>query len=179
MEPVVIEVRQSGELWLTTSDGGVLVYSCNRNAAIIAAAAVLRRQLRDPVEVARLTFVGLELDELLAAPSMSPNWKRKGSPIDVELFEQAETFLQTELIPSEEADLLAEYRASLTAWKFSQALECLAELGERQACSNPFWRVLEQLTVPIWPTKWMTDRRAKGQRETRIADIQRRAKGHA
>jgi hypothetical protein len=41
------------------------------------------------------------------------NRKRKGPPIEAELFGQAEAYLQTEFVPLEEAELLAEYRAAV------------------------------------------------------------------
>jgi hypothetical protein len=105
-----------------------------------------------------------------------PNRKRKGPPIEVELFEQAAAYLQTEWIPPEESELLSECRAALTGSDFDLALECLIQLGERQECSTSYWRVLERLAVGVWPTRWMVDRRAKGQRETRIESIRRRAR---
>jgi hypothetical protein len=108
-----------------------------------------------------------------------PNWKRKGPPIEMEVFGQAEAFLQTELVPPEEAELLEKYRVARRGWQFGEALECLVQLGERQACSNPYWRVLERLTTGVWHTQWMVDRREKGRIESRIAYIKRRARGLA
>jgi len=175
----VIELKPLGEFWQVTHDGSVLACAVTRQGAINAAAALLRRQLKDPAAVAGLRFVGLELAELLAAPPMDPNWKRKGPRIEVELFEQAEVYLQTELIPADEAELVGEYRAALQDGDFGQALECLLQLGERQGCTNPYWRVLERLAEPVWPTRWMVDRRAKGQREAKIAVIKQRARGQA
>lgn len=125
-----------------------------------------------------MSFVGLEITDLIAAEPMSPNWKRKGPSIEVELFEQAEMYLQTELVPDSEVALINGYRAALGAEDFDEALECLVQLGERQECSNPFWRLLERIAEAVWPTQWMVDRRAKGQREARIACILRRARGY-
>jgi hypothetical protein len=175
----VIELKPFGEFWQVTHNGSVLVCAVARQGAINAAAALLRQQLKDPAVVAGLQFVGVELAELLSAPPMDPNWKRKGPRIEVELFEQAEAYLQTELVSADEAELVGEYRAALQGEDFDQALECLVQLGERQCCTNPFWRVLERLTEAVWPTQWMVGRRAKGQREAKIAAIKQRARGRA
>jgi len=111
---------------------------------------------------------------------MDPNWKRKKGPrIEVELFEQAEAYLQSELVPADEEALFGEYSTALQEDDFEGALECLVQLGERQGCTNPFWQVLERLAEAVWPTQWMVDRRAKGQREAKIALIKQRARGRA
>src|SRR5947207_2399551 len=109
----VIELKPLGEFWQVTHDGSVLACAVERQGAINATAALLRRQLKDPAAVAGLHLVGLELAELLAAPPMDPNWKRKGPRIEVDLFEQAEAYLQTELVSAEEAELVGEYRAAV------------------------------------------------------------------
>lgn len=176
----VIELKPFGKFWQVTHDGNVIACAVTRQAAINATAGLLRRQLKDPAALAVLSFVGLEVAELLAAPPMDPNnWKRKGPRIEVELFEQAEGYLQAELVPADEAELIGEFRTALQGDDFCQALECLLLLGERQGCSNQFWQVLERLAEAVWPTQWMVDRRAKGQREAKIAAIKHRARGRA
>jgi hypothetical protein len=179
MMEAVIELKLFGEFWQVTHNGSVLTCAITRQGAINAASGLLRQQLEDPGAVAGLTFCGLELAELLAAPPMDPNWKRKGSRIEVELFEQAEAYLQTELASADEARFVSDYRTALQGEDFDQALECLVQMGERQSCTNPFWQVLERLADAVWPTQWMADRRAKGQREAKIASIKQRARGWA
>lgn len=173
----VIELKPLGEFWQVTHIGNVLICAASREGAISAAARLLRQRLNDPAALAGLQFVGLDPAELLATQPMDRDWKRKGPQIEVELFEQAEAYLQTEMIPAEEGKLVDEFRAALQDRNFDQALECLVQLGERQACTNPFWRVLERLVGAVWPTQWMVDRRAKGQREAKIAAIKQRARG--
>ena len=175
----LIELKPFGEFWQVTYDGSVIACAVTRTGAVSAAAALLCRQLKDPAAVTGYSFVGLELTELLAAPPMDPNWKRKGPRIEVELFGQAEAYLQTDLVPTGEVQLLGEYRTALEGEDFVQALERLVQLGESQDCTNPFWRVLERLAEAVWPTQYMVDRRAKGQREAKIAAIKARARGQA
>ena len=175
----VVELKPFGGFWQVTHNDRVIAYAVNRRAAVNVTAALLRRQLKDPRTTAELTFVGLELAELLEAPSMDPNWKRKGPRIEIELFEQAEAYLRTELIPADEAALLGKLRTALQAERFGEALDCLVQLGEFQGCTNPYWRVLERLAEAVWPTQWMVDRRAKGQVESKVAAIKRRARGRA
>src|SRR5947209_18593854 len=91
----VVEVQPTGEFWQGGYNGRVLVRATERRGAINAAAALLRRQLKDPAAVAAMTFAGVELHELLAAPALDPNWKRKGPPVAVERFAQAGAFVQT------------------------------------------------------------------------------------
>lgn len=179
MMEAVVELKPFGEFWQVTHNSSVLACAVTRQAVMNAAAALLRQQLKDPGTVAGLKFVGLELADLLGALPMDPNRTRKGPPIEVELFEQAEAYLQTELAPADETELVAEYRTALQGADFDQALDCLVQLGERQSCSNPFWKVLERLADAVWPTQWMVDRRAKGQREAKIAAIKQRARGRA
>lgn len=173
----VIKLKPLGEFWQVLYDGRVIACAIAREGAVSAAAGLLRRQVQDPVARGELTCVGLELAELLAAPPMKPNWKRKGPPIPIELFDRAESYLQTELVLGDEAELVRSYREALQTEDYSRALECLVQLGERQDCTNPFWQALEGLTDAVWPTKWMVDRRAKGQREAQIAVIRQRARG--
>lgn len=175
----VIELKPFGEFWQVTHDGNVIVCAVTRQAAINATAGLFRRQLKVPAALAGLSFIGLEAAELLAVPPMDPNWKRKEPLIEVELFDQAEGYLQTELVPEDEVRLLGEYRSALAREDFGLALERLAQLGESQDCTNPFWRMLERLVEAVWPTKYMVDRRAKGQRETKITAIKARARGWA
>lgn len=175
----LIELMPFGEFWQVKQNGSVLACAVTRQGAINAVAALLRRQLKDPAAVAALKFVGFELAEVLLAAPMDPNWKRKGLRIEVELFDQAEAFLQTEMVLPVEEALVAEYRAMMADDDFEHALDCLVQLGERQGCSNLFWQVLERLAEAIWPTQWMVDRRAKGQREEKIATIKQRARGLA
>lgn len=175
----VVELKPVGECWQVTHDGNVIADAVTRQAAINATAGLLRRNLKDPAKLAALNFVGLDVAELLAARPVDPNWKRKGPRIEVELFERSEAYLQTELVSAEEMELIGEYRVALQAEQFAQALECLVRLGERQGCTNPFWRVLEGLVDAVWPTEYIVNRRAKGQREAKIADIKARARGRA
>jgi hypothetical protein len=173
----VIELKPLGEFWQVLYAGHVIACAVAREGAVSAAAGLLRRQLQDPAARAELTCVGLELAELLAAPPMEPNWKRKGPPIPIEFFARAELYLQTELVPDDEAELIDAYRAALQAEDYSRALEQLVQLGERQDCTNPFWQALAGLIDAVWPTQWMVERRAKGQREAKIATIRQRARG--
>lgn len=173
---VVVELKPFGQFWQLTRNGTVLVCSVERRGAINAAAALLRPELTDPETLTHIKFIGLEVSDLVA-PESDPNWKRKGPPVELELFEKAEAYLRTELILADEVALLGEYRIALDAQDFDKALDCLMQLGEWQRCSNPFWRVLEQLAFAVWPTQHMVDRRAKGQRETKIAAIKQRARG--
>ena len=94
--------------------------------------------------------------------------------IDWEPYIQAEAYLQTELIPLEEAELLAKYRAAVTGRRFGEAVGCLVELGDRQGCSNPYWQALEK--VPYPPLR-SHDRRVQGQLDALKDYIRRRAKG--
>jgi hypothetical protein len=171
----VIELKRSGEMWQVTYDASVIACALSRESAIKATAALLRGQLNDPATVEALTFVGVELTELLNAPPMI--WKSKAPQVDVDLFGQAEAYLQMELIPTDQAQLVTDYQAALQDEDFDRALECLVEMGEQQNCSNPFWGILERLAEVVWPTQWMVDRRAKGQVEARIAAIRQRARG--
>lgn len=107
-----------------------------------------------------------------------PGPRLKGPRVEIELFEYAEAYLQTELVPGDQAALLEEYHASLLHYRFGQALDLLVQLGEQQQCTIPFWRVLAKLTKSVWPTEWIVDRREKGKLETRIARIKRRARGN-
>jgi hypothetical protein len=175
----VIELKPLGDFWQVTLDGSVIACAITRQGAINAAAAHLHWQLKDPAAVVNLSLIGLQLAELLATPPKDRRWKRKGPRIEVELFGQAEAYLQSELVPADEAQLAGQYRAALQEEDFGLALECLVELGERQGCTNLFWKVLEQLAGAVWPTQWMVDRRAKGQREAQIAAIRQRARGLA
>jgi hypothetical protein len=176
MNPIIIELKPFGQFWQVTRNGDILVCAVDRNGAINTAARLLCPEIRN-LDSKHFTLIGLEFSELQQAKSLDPNWKRKGPRIEVELFDQAEVYLQVELLPPEEAALIEAYRAALAEDDFNTALKCLVQLGERQDCSNPFWKVLERLTGPIWPTQWMVDRREKGRREAKIAAIKRRARG--
>ena len=175
MIAIVIELRSAGEMWQALYQGQVIACALSRQEAINATAGLLRRQLLDPVTRQSLQFVGLDLVELLSAPPKDPSGRRKGLPIDLKLYEQAEAYLQTELVSAEEAALIDEYRRALEARNFGRALECLVELGEWQECTNPFWQLLERLAPAVWPTQNLVDRRLKGQREAWIAAIRQRA----
>lgn len=172
---MIIELQMTDGAWQVLYQGQVIACALSRQGAINATAGLLRRQLLDPIARQSLQFVGLELEELLSAPPMDPNWRRKGLPIDRKLYEQAEAYLQTELVSAEEAALIDEYRGALEARNFGRALECLVELGEWQECTNPFWQLLEQLAPAVWPTQYLVDRRLKGRREAWIAAIRQRA----
>jgi hypothetical protein len=173
----VIELKQLGVFWQITHNEQVIAFEATRQSAIDAAGWSLRHQLNDPT--VDFSFIGLELAELLAASKRSPYRKQKGPRVEVELVYQAESHLQTELVSADESELIGEYRAALRQEDFAQALECLVQLGELQDCSNPFWQILERLIEAVWPTQWMVDSRAKGLRETKIAAVRSRARGHS
>ena len=102
---------------------------------------------------------------------------KRPPPIDWEPYHRAETYLQTELVSAEEAELLARYRAAVDGRRVGEALACLVELGDRQGCTNPYWQALERIAVPPRPRLKNPDRRAQGRLDALIEYIQRRARG--
>jgi len=179
VESVVVELKPLGQFWQVTRNGTVLACAIDRRGAINVAARLLRPETRNPESLRVMCFVGLELAELERAESVDPNWRHKGPRIELDLFEAAERYLQVELVPADEIGLIAEYRQALTEDHWDTALECLVQLGERQQCSNPFWKLVERLADALWQTAWMVDRRERGQGEAKVAAIKQRAKGRA
>ena len=177
MAEAVIEVKPVLEMWQVTYNGSLTACTATRWSAVNSVARLLRQQLRQPDGAAGLTFVGLELSEVLASPVMNPNRRRKGPRIELELFERAEAYLQMEIVSPEETDLIEGYRSAFANERWGEALNHLVELGELQGCTNPFWKALEPLAEAVWSTKFSVDRRAKGQREGKVEMIKKRARG--
>jgi hypothetical protein len=167
VDQIVIELRQRERLWEVTRNGSPLG----------VAARLLRADLQDPAVRPAISFVGLEPAELDQALVFDRPWARKRPEVEVRLFSQAETYLELDLMPDEEAALAAEYRRALTAEDWDAALDAVAELGDRQCCTNPFWRLVERLAAVVWTTEWMTDRREQGRVEAKLAEVRRRASG--
>jgi len=178
VDRIVVELRQRERLWEVTRNGSPLAYALDRRVVLRFAARLLRAELQDAGVRLAMSFVGLEPAELDQAQVLDLPWRRKGPEVEVGLFAQAETYLELDLVPDEEAALAAEYRRAMASEDWDAALDAVAELGDRQGCTNPFWRVVERLAEAVWPTEWITDRRERGRVEAKLAEVRRRAAGH-
>ncbi len=177
LEPIRYELRKVGDHWHLLCNGQIACVSVTREPAIDTIAAFHRCELRGE-SYSQFHLIGLTLGELRNSRVLDINWRRKGPPIQLARFEEAEEHLSQ---PAPSGDVVAahlRYERAMAAEDFCGALDQLILIGDRMRCSPQYWHILQTIVSFLWSTPHIVPhRKQRGQLETKIQFVDRRARG--
>ena len=177
MDMIAYDLRNADGSWRLHCNSQLICVSLNQEAAINIVAAMHRRLLKNE-EYAHLNLLGIELDELRNSRVLDVSWKRKGPPIQLEHFTEAESFLDQSDSVWALPEAHCRYEQALADEDFDSALDQLILLGDRLRLPSQYWRVLQSIISFSWPNPQIVpQRKERGQLETKIRLVDRRALG--
>ena len=177
MEKIEYELRQQDEQWHLLRDGRLACVTLRRAAAIDSVASFHRQELRQE-SFSHLNLVGFTVAELRNSDVLDINWRRKGPPIQLARFGDAEYYLTDIRSIQDAPHVFLRYHHALNDNRFSDALDQMIVLGDLVDCPSQYWQILQTIAGFVWSSAHIVpNRKSRGQLQTKIEFIDRRAKG--